>query len=110
MADTTTTRAFWTARDPKGVPTSVEETVSQYRSTVDVFDEAVGRFATKPAFSCMGKTLTFSELNRKAESFAAFLQGDLKMKKGDRIAIQMPNVLQYPVVLFRAIKAGLIIV
>lgn len=103
-------RAFWTARYPKGVPTTVEATVSQYRSAVDVFDEAVGRFATKPAFTCMGKTLTFSELNRKAESFAAFLQSELKMKKGDRIAIQMPNILQYPVVLFGAIKAGLIIV
>ncbi len=103
-------RAFWTARYPKGVPTSVEATVNQYRSTVDVFEEAVGRFATKPAFSNMGKTMTFSELNRKAESFAAFLQGELKMKKGDRIAIQMPNVLQYPVVLFGAIKAGLVIV
>jgi long-chain acyl-CoA synthetase len=58
----------------------------------------------------MGKTLTFSELNRKAESFAAFLQNELKLKKGDRIAIQMPNVLQYPIALFGAIKAGLVIV
>ncbi len=103
-------RAFWTARYPKGVPTTVEATVNQYRSTLDVFEETVGRFPTKPAFTCMGKTLTFSELNRKAESFAAFLQGELKLKKGDRIAIQMPNVLQYPVVLFGAIKAGLVIV
>ncbi len=103
-------RAFWTARYPKGVPATVEATVNQYRSTLDVFEETVGRFPTKPAFTCMGKTLTFSELNRKAESFAAFLQGELKLKKGDRIAIQMPNVLQYPIVLFGAIKAGLVIV
>lgn len=103
-------RAFWTARYPKGVPATVEATVNQYRSTLDVFEETVGRFPTKPAFTCMDRTLTFSELNRKAESFAAFLQGELKMKKGDRIAIQMPNILQYPVVLFGAIKAGLIIV
>lgn len=103
-------RAFWTAKYPKSVPATVEATVNQYRSTLDVFEETVGRFPTKPAFTCMGKTLTFSELNRKAESFAAFLQGELKLKKGDRIAIQMPNVLQYPVVLFGAIKAGLVIV
>lgn len=103
-------RAFWTARYPKGVPANVEAAVNQYRSVLDVFEESVGRFPTKPAFTCMGKTLTFSELNRKAESFAAFLQGELKMKKGDRIAIQMPNVLQYPVALFGAIKAGLVIV
>lgn len=103
-------RAFWTARYPKGIPATVETTVNQYRSVLDVFEETVGRFPTKPAFSCMGKMLTFSELNRKAESFAAFLQGELKLKKGDRIAIQMPNVLQYPIVLFGAIKAGLVIV
>lgn len=103
-------RAFWTARYPKGIPATVETTVNQYRSVVDVFEETVGRFPTKPAFSCMGKMLTFSELNRKAESFAAFLQSELKLKKGDRIAIQMPNILQYPIVLFGAIKAGLVIV
>lgn len=110
MSNPTGERAFWTSRYPKGVPTSVEATVNQYRSTLDVFEETVGRFPTKPAFTCMGRTLTFSELNRKAESFAAFLQGELKMKKGDRIAIQMPNVLQYPIALFGAIKAGLVIV
>ncbi len=112
MAQTTagTERAFWTARYPKGVAATVESTVNQYRSTLDVFEETVGRFPTKPAFTCMGKTLTFSELNRKAESFAAFLQNELKLKKGDRIAIQMPNVLQYPIALFGAIKAGLVIV
>lgn len=107
---TASERAFWTARYPKGVPATVEATVNQYRSTLDVFEEMIGRFPTKPAFTCMGKTLTFSELNRKAESFAAFLQTELKLKKGDRIAIQMPNVLQYPIALFAAIKAGLVIV
>lgn len=103
-------RAFWTARYPKGVPATIESYVNQYRSTLDVFEETVARFPTKPAFTCMGKTMTFSELNRKAESFAAFLQNELKLKKGDRIAIQMPNVLQYPVALFGALKAGLVIV
>ncbi|MDX9730563.1 MAG: AMP-binding protein [Bdellovibrionales bacterium] len=107
---TSGTQAFWTARYPKGIPATIEASVEQYHSLVEVFDEMVGRFPTNPAFTCMGKTLTFSELNRKAESFAAFLQNELKMKKGDRIAIQMPNVLQYPVVLFGALKAGLVIV
>lgn len=103
-------QAFWTVRYPKGIPTTVEAVVNQYRSVLDVFEETVGRFPTKPAFTCMGKTISFSELNRKAESFAAFLQNDLKMKKGDRIALQMPNVLQYPIALFGSIKAGLVIV
>ncbi len=113
MAATTSNgqeRAFWTARYPKGIPATIENFVNQYRSTLDVFEETVARFPTKPAFTCMGKTLTFSEINRKAESFAAFLQNELKLKKGDRIAIQMPNVLQYPIALFGSLKAGLVIV
>jgi long-chain acyl-CoA synthetase len=113
MAATTSNgqeRAFWTARYPTGIPATIESFVNQYRSTLDVFEETVARFPTKPAFTCMGKTFTFSELNRKAESFAAFLQNELKLKKGDRIAIQMPNVLQYPIALFGSLKAGLVIV
>ena len=108
--DSPSDRPFWTARYPAGVPTTVEAVVNQYRSVLDVFEETVGRFPTKPAFTCMGRTMTFSELNRKAESFAAYLQHELKMKKGDRIAIQMPNVLQYPVALYGSLKAGLVIV
>ena len=103
-------RAFWAARYPKGVPATIESFVNQYRSTLDVFEETVARFPTKPAFTCMGKTFTFSEIKRKAESFGAFLQNELKLKKGDRIAIQMPNVLQYPIALFGSLKAGLVIV
>ena len=104
------TAAFWTKNYPKGVPLTVEDQVNKYKSALDVFEEAVGQFPTRPAFTCMGRTLTFSELNRKAEAFAAFLQNELKMKKGERIAIQMPNVLQYPVALFGALKAGLVVV
>jgi long-chain acyl-CoA synthetase len=104
------TAAFWTKNYPKGVPVTIDDQVNKYKSALDVFEEAVGRFPTRPAFTCMGRTLTFSELNRKAEAFAAFLQNELKMKKGERIAIQMPNVLQYPVALFGALKAGLVVV
>lgn len=103
-------KPVWFERYPKGVPQTIEQFVERYSSVTDVFDETVGRFTNKPAFSCMGKSLTFSELNRKAESFAAFLQCELKLKKGDRIALQMPNTLQYPIALFGAIKAGLTIV
>ena len=101
---------FWTKNFPKVVPATVEDQIEKYSSVLDVFEEACGRFPTKPAFSNMGKSLTYSELNRKAESFAAFLQNELKMKKGDRIAIQMPNCLQYPIAMFGALKAGLVIV
>lgn len=101
---------FWTKNYPKEVPPNVDEQIAQYNSVLEVFEEACARYPTRPAFSNMGKSLTFSELNRKAETFAAYLQNELKMKKGDRIAIQMPNLLQYPIVMFGALKAGLVVV
>jgi long-chain acyl-CoA synthetase len=101
---------FWTARYPKGVKKNVDAEINQYQSVLDVFEETCGKFPAKPAFTQMGKAITFSELNRKAESFAAYLQNELKLKKGDRIAIQMPNMLQYPIAMFGALKAGLVIV
>jgi long-chain acyl-CoA synthetase len=107
MADTL---PFWTARYPKGVLKSVDAQIEHYKSILDVFEEACGKFPAKPAFTQMGKTLTYSELNRKAESFAAFLQNELKLKKGDRLAIQMPNCLQYPIAMYGAIKAGVVVV
>jgi len=103
-------RPFWTSRYPKVVPITVDQEIERYKSTLEVFEEACGKFPTRPAFTCMGRTLTYSELNRKAECFAAYLQGELRMRKGDRIALQMPNLLQYPIAMFGAIKAGLIIV
>lgn len=103
-------RPFWTSRYPKAVPTTVDQEIERYKSALEVFEEACGKFPTRPAFTCMGCTLTYSELNRKAECFAAYLQGELRMRKGDRIALQMPNLLQYPIAMFGAIKAGLIIV
>lgn len=84
--------------------------IDQYKNIMDVFDEAVGRYTDKKAMTNYGHTFTYTQLNEKVNQFAAFLQQELKLKKGDRIAIQMPNLLQYPVVLFGAIKAGLIIV
>lgn len=109
MADTTGT-PFWTKNYPKTVPAKIDDVVAKYTGVIDVFEEACARFPSRPAFSNMGRTLTYSELNRKAETFAAFLQNELKLKKGDRIAIQMPNLLQYPVVMYGALKAGLVIV
>jgi long-chain acyl-CoA synthetase len=106
----TGTLPSWTSSYPKGVPTSIDKDIDQYQSILDVFEEACGKYPTRPAFTQMGRTLTYSELNRKAECFAAYLQNELKMKKGERIALQMPNVLQFPIALFGAIKAGLTVV
>ena len=84
--------------------------MEQYRSLMDVFHGAVKRFADKPAFSCMGQTLTFAELDRLSADFAAWLQHETGLQPGDRIAIQLPNVLQFPVAVFGAMRAGLVVV
>ncbi len=102
--------SLWTAKYPKSVPTEIDSEIAKYSSLVDIIDETAARFTLKPAFSNMGVVCSFSEINRQAEAFAAFLQTELKMQKGDRIGLQMPNLLQYPVALFGALKAGLMVV
>ncbi len=84
--------------------------MDEYRSLMDVFHGAVGRFADKPAFSCMGQTLSFKDLDRLSANFAAWLQNETRLQPGDRIAIQLPNVLQFPVAVFGAMRAGLVVV
>ena len=86
------------------------EGLDDYTSVVDVFRRSVDRFADKPAFSCMGQTLTYAELDRLSGDFAAWLQHETALEPGDRIAIQLPNVLQYPVAVFGALRAGLVVV
>ncbi len=72
------------------------EGLEDYHSITDVFHSAVSRFSSKPAFTCMGKTLSFSDLDRLSAHFAAWLQHETDLVPGDRIAIQLPNVLQFP--------------
>ncbi|WP_114750542.1 AMP-binding protein [Pleomorphovibrio marinus] len=98
----------WFKFYPKSVPKTVD--VTAYDSVVDLFEESIKKFGNGIAYECMGKTMTFNELDKLSKDFAAFLQKELKMKKGDRIAIQMPNLLQYPVAMFGALRAGLIVV
>ncbi|UXZ52947.1 AMP-binding protein [Halomonas sp. 7T] len=86
------------------------EGLDQYDSVTDVFHKAVKRFNDKPAFTCMGKTLTFADLDRLSADFAAWLQHETDLEPGDRIAIQLPNVLQFPVAVFGALRAGLVVV
>ncbi|MCB0370335.1 MAG: AMP-binding protein, partial [Bdellovibrionales bacterium] len=93
---------------PASVPKHID--LSLYQNIPEVFDEAVSKFSNKKAFTNFSTSLTYSELSRKVDQFTSFLQHELKLKKGDRIAIQMPNLLQYPIVLFAALKAGLVVV
>jgi len=81
-----------------------------FTTVPDLLDYCVKQYSDKPAFSCMGQTLTYSELASQARQFATYLQTETKLQPGDRIAIQLPNILQYPIVLFGAMAAGLVVV
>lgn len=83
---------------------------SGYTNINEVFEHTCKKYAQKPAFTSFGKTLSYQELKHYADAFAVYLQKETDLKPGDRIAIQLPNLIQYPVVLFGAIKAGLVIV
>lgn len=99
---------IWLKNYPQGVAAEVD--LSKYSSLYDLYEESVRKFQNKKAFTNMGVSLTYNGLNDKVEAFASFLQNELKLKKGDRIAIQMPNVLQFPVIAFAALRCGLTIV
>lgn len=98
----------WLQNYPPGVNPEID--LSQFKNLMEVFDGSVKKFGNRPAFSNMGASLTFNELDRRAGKFASFLQHELNLKKGDRIALQMPNLLQFPIALFGALRAGLIVV
>ncbi|OMH39806.1 long-chain fatty acid--CoA ligase [Motiliproteus sp. MSK22-1] len=81
-----------------------------YETLIDLFDDSCDRYADQPAFSNLGKTLTYRNLRQSVNDFTAFLQHQTNLVPGDRIAIQLPNLLQYPIVLFSALRAGLVVV
>ncbi|WP_313365263.1 AMP-binding protein, partial [Pseudomonas sp.] len=99
---------FWNDKRPEGVPSTID--IHAYTSVVEVFERSCKRFAERPAFSNLGVTLSYAELERHSAAFAAWLQQHTDLKPGDRIAVQMPNVLQYPIAVFGALRAGLIVV
>lgn len=100
--------AFWNDKRPPGVPNEID--LTQYSSIGDVFERSCKQYADRPAFTNMDTTLTYGELDRLSSNFASYLQTETDLKPGDRIAIQMPNVLQFPVAVFGAIRAGLVVV
>ncbi|MED5607373.1 MULTISPECIES: long-chain-fatty-acid--CoA ligase FadD1 [unclassified Pseudomonas] len=99
---------FWKDKYPAGI--AAEINADQYPNILAVLKESCQRFANKPAFSNLGKTLTYGELYQLSGDFAAYLQNNTDLQPGDRIAVQLPNVLQYPIVVFGAMRAGLIVV
>ncbi len=98
----------WLDHYPAGVPAEID--VNQYASVPAVLEEAFGRFSDRPAFSSFGRQLSYGQIDALSRQFAGYLTGVLKLGKGDRIAIMMPNVLQYPIALFGALRAGLVVV
>lgn len=107
MSQTTNNR-IWFKQYPQGVAHEID--MNEFDSVVDVFEKSVAKFRSSGAFTNMGKTLTYGDLDRMSRDFAAYLQNVLGLKQGDRVAIMMPNVLQYPVCLWGAIRAGCVVV
>lgn len=99
---------FFRERYPANYPAPIN--LDEYQTLVEIFESFVGRYAANPAFTCLGQTLTYAELNEKSAAFAAYLQSETSLQPGDRIAVQLPNVLQYPIVVFGALRAGMVVV
>ena len=99
---------FWKDKYPAGI--SAEINPDQFANIQAVLKQSCQRFADKPAFSNLGKTLTYAELYELSGAFAAYLQQHTDLQPGDRIAVQLPNILQYPIVVFGAMRAGLVVV
>jgi long-chain acyl-CoA synthetase len=98
----------WLSRYPSDVPETINP--DQYPSLIEMFEQSVQKYADQPAFENMGSIMTFRKLEERSRAFAAYLQNDLKLKKGDRVALMMPNLLQYPIALFGVLRAGMIAV
>ncbi len=96
---------IWLNSYPEGMPAEID--VNAFSSIVDVLDHSIERFRHKPSFVNMGAELTYGDLGQKTSDFAAYLQQELSLKKNDIIAIMLPNLLQYPVAIFGALRAGL---
>ncbi len=98
----------WLKSYPEGVPEFID--TSEYKSLADLFEKSIAEFKDRPAYTNLGRSISFAELDELSRDFAAYLTNQGGLKKGDRIAIMMPNLIQYPIVLFAALRAGLIVV
>ena len=98
----------WLKQYPEGIPAEVD--VAAYNSLKEILEKSCARFADLPAYGNMGVSITYRELDQMSRDFAAYLQKVVGMKKGDRLAIMLPNLLQYPIALFGAQRAGVVVV
>ncbi|MBN8480226.1 MAG: AMP-binding protein [Xanthomonadales bacterium] len=98
----------WLAYYPKGVAAEID--LNEFASIANLLETCFDRFRHRPAFSNMGRTLSYGDLDELSRRFASYLVNDLKLAKGDRVAMMMPNVLQYPIAICGALRAGLTVV
>lgn len=98
----------WLKQYQEGVAHEID--VNTYKNIPDILNQAFEEYAQKPAFSCMGKTLNYSEIDYLSKKFGSYLQNQLGLKKGDRVALMMPNILQYPVALMGILRTGMVAV
>jgi long-chain acyl-CoA synthetase len=99
---------IWLQHYPEGIPAEIR--VDDYRSIADLFDKTVKNYGSRVAFINMDKAMTYRELDKLSSAFGAYLQSELKLPKGARVALMMPNALQYPVCMFGALRSGYTIV
>jgi long-chain acyl-CoA synthetase len=98
----------WIKRYPKGVSEFIDP--DHYPSLLGIFDEAFDNFPDQTAYINMGTSISYSKLEKLSSNFAAYLQQDLGLKKGDRVAVMMPNLLQYPIAICGILRAGMVVV
>jgi len=98
----------WLKSYPPGMPESID--IDAYQSVAEVFEQAARKYSARPAFTNMGTTLSYSDMDRLTEQLAAYIQNLPNMRKGDRVAIMMPNVLQNPIAIFAVLRAGFTVV
>ena len=97
------TDRIWLRSYPPGVPSDID--VTRYASMVDMMEESFKKFADRPAYSFMGKTQSYKQVDELSQTFGVYLQ-TLGLAKGDRVAVMMPNVLQYPIAVAGILRAG----
>ena len=99
---------IWLKHYPAGVPTDIDP--DRYASLTEMFDQACAAYGNLPAYTNMGATLSFAQLDELSRAFAAWLQHKSGLAAGDRVALMMPNILQYPIALFGVLRAGMVVV
>lgn len=97
----------WLKNYPSGVPANINP--AEYSCLIEMFEETFEKYRKLPAFTCMGKSITFDQLDKMSKQFGAYLLSR-GLEPGDKVALMMPNLLQYPIALFGALRAGLVIV